>query len=360
MMAIPFLSHRCGARTMVLAGMITLSGCAGAAYEIKPGGERVALPERTLEEKAEASATVAEAMHGLVAPYRLRAGDSVVVSYTRDPTPMEDPYRLQPGDLVRVTGVDPTDPARADRIRVMPDGSLSLPEVQTVDVAGRSMPAARAALAARFAEVLRAPDIGLALEQGTLEADLFLQDIGNGLGADMTLTVMPDGTVVAPGVGALSAMDLTLGELAARLDDAYAKEGLSLLTQVSLASGSGLRTFVMGEVKTPGMLTTDRPLTVLMAVSMAGGPTTSAKTEGTRVIYLTKDGEPRMRRLDLDRVRDQALLEDDLILPGDAVIYVPPSALTMANRYADQVMGEIGFFRGFLGVFGGLDLASTL
>ncbi|WP_413204812.1 polysaccharide biosynthesis/export family protein [Rhodospirillum sp. A1_3_36] len=340
--------------------MLVLGGCVEATYEIKPGGERINLSARTPVEKAEASAAVAEAMHGLVPPYRLQVGDSVVVSYSIDPAPQADFYRLQPGDLVQVSGQDPKKPSQSRKIRVMPDGSLSLPEVQMVDVAGRSTREARAALAARFAEVVRAPDIGLALEQGTVEADLFLQDIGNGPGADKTLSVLPDGTLVAPRVGAVSAMDLTLGELAARLDEAYAKAGLPLLTQVSLASGSGIRTFVMGEVNAPGMLTTDRSLTVLMAVSMAGGATVSAKTEATRVIYLTKEGEPRMRYLDLDRLRDQAMLEDDLVLPGDAIIYVPPSALTTANRYADQVVGNIGFFRGFLGVFGGLDLANKL
>jgi protein involved in polysaccharide export with SLBB domain len=242
----------------------------------------------------------------------------------------------------------------------MPDGSLSLPEVEMVDVAGRTPEEAKAALVARFAEVLRAPEIALALEEGTLEADLFLRDIGNGPGADKTLSVLPDGTLVAPRVGAVPAMDLTLGELAARLDEAYDREGLPLLTQVSLASGSGMRTFVMGEVNAPGMLTTDRPLTVLMAVSMAGGATVSAKTEGTRVIYLTKEGEPRMRRLDLDRLRDQVMLEDDLVLPGDAIIYVPPSALTTANRYADQVVGNIGFLQSVLGGLGGLNPVGRL
>jgi polysaccharide export outer membrane protein len=347
---------RCFRLVSVLVGGAVLAGCVGEAYEIRSDGERVDLAGRSAEERAQASAAVAEALHGQVKAYRLRVGDSVEVTYAINPTPTDTPYETHPGDVLTVRGMDPADPNRADQVRVMPDGTLSLPEVERISVAGRSLAEARAALAARYARVYTAPNIVLALEEGTLDADLFMRDLGEGPGARQVLQILPDGTVTLPRAGAVPAVDLTLGELAARLDRAYAEVGLPLLTRVSLASGSGVRTFVMGEVREPGMYTTDRPITVLLAVGMAGGTTTSAQPEATRVVYMTADGEPRLRRLDLDRLRGMARLEEDVVLTGDAVIYVPPSLLSQASRYADQISNSIGFFQGFTTGLGGLGL----
>lgn len=89
-----------------------------------------------------------------------------------------------------------------------------------------------------------------------------------------TVRVLPDGTFAFPLVGQLVAQGKLPQELEAviseRLKDQY--RGQVPQVTVSVKAPSGLQFSVLGRVKSPGTFSPGRYITVLEALSLAGGP----------------------------------------------------------------------------------------
>ena len=75
----------------------------------------------------------------------------------------EPPYRLYPGDEVRITPVSAPELSRT--APVLPDGRVSLPLVPPVMVADRTVEEAAAAVAAAYRSVLRRPDVTVEIQR---------------------------------------------------------------------------------------------------------------------------------------------------------------------------------------------------
>jgi polysaccharide export outer membrane protein len=82
-------------------------------------------------------------------------------------------------------------------------------------------------------------------------------------------------------------------------------------------------------------------------VAQAGGVLTSGSLKAVRVFYLGDDGLPRMRSINLMDEIDGLKLDEDMIVPKNAVIYVPPTELAKTGRLLDQVLRDILRFQGF-------------
>ncbi len=115
--------------------------------------------------------------------------------------------------------------------------------------------------------------------------------------------VLPDGSFTFPLVGRIEAAGRLPSEIEAIVTAGLAPQyrGAVPTVTVSVATSAGLQFSVMGRVRNPGSFTTQRYLTVLEALSMAGGPTEFA--ELGNVIVLRREGnETRMIRLRLQNV----------------------------------------------------------
>ena len=97
----------------------------------------------------------------------------------------------------------------------------------------------------------------------------------------------------------------------------------------------------------PGRIDSDRPLTVLMTIAQAGGVTIAGSLETVRVFYLGPDGMPRLRSVNLRDVIEGLKLEEDMIVPANSVIYVPPTELAKTGRLLDAVLRDVLRFQGF-------------
>jgi polysaccharide export outer membrane protein len=144
--------------------------------------------------------------------------------------------------------------------------------------------------------------------------------------------VTDKGTLVMPLLGSVPVRDLTLDELGQQLTTAYKeyfinpqvivefvrddnKEGLSPWGSVT----------VLGRVKKPGKVgipaTCD--LTLSAAIQQAGGFDTSAKETAIRITHRLPDGKLYAREVNLHSVGAQGLVEEDVMLEPDDVVYVP-------------------------------------
>ena len=85
--------------------------------------------------------------------------------------------------------------------------------------------------------------------------------------------------------------------------------------------------FVLGEVKSPGSyeLPTESDLTVLEAITKAGGFSNVAAKDRTKVIRTTPDGKSVSFTIEVSAITSQGRKDKDISLEPNDVVYIPQS-----------------------------------
>lgn len=107
--------------------------------------------------------------------------------------------------------------------------------------------------------------------------------VGRSVYAQNRVTVAPDGILVIPAVR-MNVAGLTLEEIEKELTSRLDLEPGTHPVSVALATTSAVF-YVWGEVKFPGKQSISRPTSLWEALSMAGGPTPSARLTDVRLIH---------------------------------------------------------------------------
>jgi polysaccharide export outer membrane protein len=122
-----------------------------------------------------------------------------------------------------------------------------------------------------------------------------------------------DGRITFPLIGEMFVNDLSVSDvekkITARLTDGYLKKPHVSVTILEY----GKKVYVNGEVRNPGAYKITKGLTVLKAITIAGGFTIKASEGRTRIIRKTENGEISIKAK-----------MDDLVMPDD-IIMVPES-----------------------------------
>lgn len=137
------------------------------------------------------------------------------------------------------------------------------------------------------------------------------------------IEVSPDGKLPLPFIGYISVTGLTTSELQKKLVDLYAKEYLKnpYITVFVLSR----RYYVLGEVKSPGAYPIIGNVTVLTAITQAGGFSDYAAKNKVAVIR-NKGSKKETIRVNVDKIIKTGDTDYDVVLqPGD-VVNVPQSA----------------------------------
>jgi polysaccharide export outer membrane protein len=354
----PLGKLRFGAELALLL-IAALTACESSrSFERTADGSILYLDEVSPAQKVEAREAIVERLSRGLDVYDLQIGDEfeILFSITRHPT--AQPYLISVADKLRIDILNQTDTGREVQVQVRPDGRISMPLVGSVVAAGKTADALTRQLEQRYARELIQPQITI----NVVEAHSRLQDFIDALGPSARTRsivdkVLPDGTVALPLLRPIQARGRTLRDLKREIDAAYAAAGLDISVSLiprSLRAGTAL---VLGEVAKPGRIDSDRPQTVLMTIAQAGGVTTSGSLEAVRVFYIGKDGMPRVRSVNLKDVIEGLRLDEDMIVPNNSVIYVPPTELAKTGRLLDAVLRDILRFQGFS--IGGTYLLNT-
>ena len=138
---------------------------------------------------------------------------------------------------------------------------------------------------------------------------------------DETL-IRPDGGISFPLAGDLPAAGHTVAELTAMLQMRIRKFVPDAVVTVSVKTANGNRVYVIGKVNHAGDFPLNRPIDVMQAISLAGGATPFADTNGIRV--LRRDGNHEttfaFRYGDVERGRH---LEQNILLQSGDTVVVP-------------------------------------
>ncbi len=135
-----------------------------------------------------------------------------------------------------------------------------------------------------------------------------------------TIPVRPDGKITLPLLNDVQASGLTPLELKAGIEKRLAEFVESPTVSVAVLEIHSKNIFVLGQVESPGRYPLQQGLTVLQALSLAGGLAEWAD-KGDVVILRKENGKQSRIKFDYKNVSKGKNLEKNIVLqPGDTII----------------------------------------
>ncbi len=162
-------------------------------------------------------------------------------------------------------------------------------------------------------------------------ADVIAVSVLDNRDLDAVASVNPGGKIALPLVGEMQAAGLTAAELTQRLTREYAKSVKSPVVTVSLREVNSNRFYLVGRVPRPGMYTSRSEVTLLQAISMAGGILDGVDLAQA---YVAR-GKERVP-VDFVRLMRQGDLTQNITLNPDDTIVLPDNP-----QHVVYVMGEV-------------------
>jgi Periplasmic protein involved in polysaccharide export len=136
------------------------------------------------------------------------------------------------------------------------------------------------------------------------------------------VTVLPDGTFSFPLIGAVKASGKTANQLKNELEKKITPYSPEPTISVMVAEVNGNIVYVIGRTNRPGMFPLHTDVTVLQALSMAGGLTPFADKDSIKIIRTT-GANTQVFKFDYDKVSNGKKLEQNIVLQRGDVIVVP-------------------------------------
>lgn len=169
---------------------------------------------------------------------------------------------------------------------------------------------------------------------------------------DYETPVTPSGTVTVPSGKEIVAIGLTTAQLTTSIEEAMEGYLRDPAASVILQMVASKPIFVIGEVKTPGVVDTPWTLSVSMALSEAGGLEPSGKPSSVMVIRHFGVDEPTAFRVDVSKVLSGRDLSQDFVLQAYDVVYVPKSVIGQVDEFVhlffDQIApAQLFYLRGY-------------
>jgi protein involved in polysaccharide export with SLBB domain len=164
------------------------------------------------------------------------------------------------------------------------------------------------------------------------------------------VTVRPDGRISLQLVHEVMVAGLTPSELTQRLKQKYAPELKKPEIAVIVRSFGAYKIYVDGEVNKSGMFPIVGYMTVLQAISQAGGMKDTARASEVVIIRRGEFNKPLAFQLNLRKVVDSTDMSQDIALQPFDIVYVPKSAIANVNTWVDQYIRKnipIDFSTGF-------------
>jgi polysaccharide export outer membrane protein len=134
--------------------------------------------------------------------------------------------------------------------------------------------------------------------------------------------VSPEGTIDYPLCGKIHLAGLTSGTAADALRQCLARYLRHPDVSVAIREYNSKKVFVFGEVQKPGTFTYVEGMTIIEAITLAGGLTKLASPNGTHVARQA-EGQQQKIRVPVKDIRD-GLEKNFSLYPGD-IVFVPES-----------------------------------
>jgi polysaccharide export outer membrane protein len=158
---------------------------------------------------------------------------------------------------------------------------------------------------------------------------LEIEIVGDNASRDVR-QIGPDGRLYYYLLPGIDVWGMTIDEVKAKLESALTEYLTTPIVSIQLRSIDSTRVWVLGRVEKPGIYPIPAPMTVLEAVSLAGG-TSSTSTSGTteeladlRNSFIMRSGE--RLPVNFNRLLQQGDMSQNIYVEADDFIYFPSAA----------------------------------
>jgi len=298
---------------------------------------------------------------------------------------IDNDYRLGPGDRFAFLVRGREDISR-EEIIVAPDGEVALPRVGIMNVKGRTLRELTDEFTKALTVYYEKPEVTLVMKAYNNNRVFVLGRVANpGAVSFQGPATLLEALSLAGGLPADQAKSFLSRCMIVRGKDLVMWIDLKqLLEQGNMNLNARLQNgdvifipqsedqlaYVLGEVKTPGVVPLRSELTLLDAVMNAGGPTKGANL---RDIFLVRqvDGKGVVERINFKELVGRANFSKNYALRDGDLIYVPDTGLSKLNYFTSQIapfftlvgvtantITGLGFLDGMAGVLYGNTLSS--
>ena len=153
-------------------------------------------------------------------------------------------------------------------------------------------------------------------------------------------TVGPDGAISLPLIGRILVVGRTVEDITAELTESYSREMVNPQITVGVAEFSGLSVYVMGEVNSPGVFDYRGGLSLLQAISDAGGFNRRARRKEVLVIRPGPASEPVGTIVDVKQILRKGEIGDDFQLAPLDIVYVHHKKIVNVNIFVEQYISN--------------------
>jgi polysaccharide export outer membrane protein len=337
---------------VVLLLLILLNGCATRVNtgEVRrtPDGELVQLrqtDELPEAEKAKLRQNLIREVKDGLTRYRLSPGDALEVMYHLSLVSETQDYKIGVNDELNVDFF--FQPQINRTVVVRPDGKITLPVKGDFPAAGLKPEELAANVAKQFSDILNKPVVTVSVNKFSSKITELQKAITNApRGQAKVFTIGPDGNVYLPLLKPIKAANRTIDELNDAINNEYRYEFNNLTVSVLIDSLGGSRAFVFGEVQRPGPVPLAKPMTVLQVVAQSGGVLPTGSLKNVKMVYWTEKNEPAVKTIDMVKMFSGLALEQDMIVPNNAVIYVPKTTIARMDMWVDQYIKQLFLWQG--------------
>lgn len=255
----------------------------------------------------------------------LNVDDVITVSYNFAYQFQQNAYRLQISDTISVkyTALPNLNTTQT----VTPDGRIFLPYIGSFSIAGKTLAEATQAIKDGYTGILWEPELFIELAAyGKNAEELKNATSSSSAGQTQSIRIRKDGKVALSGIGEIQAAGKSLNDFTTAVNDTYKQHFNNVQVSINLQSSASSYYYVLGEVRKPGIYTTNETITPLQLLAMAGG-TTSDSVSARAVHLRIKDNVMSAYHANLNFLTGSNTTGMNWVKPGD-ILYVPKSNLS--------------------------------
>jgi polysaccharide export outer membrane protein len=156
----------------------------------------------------------------------------------------------------------------------------------------------------------------------------------------MDVTIAPDGAISYPLVGRVQVAGLTYDQVVARLQSAVSEFYVDAQVSVNIAQVTNQKVLVLGEVAQPMVLQITNDLSLLEALTRAGGIHADARTKNVLVVRGGAD-KPVVFTVDVEAVYGRGDFAQMVYLQRGDIVYVPAKTITDVERFFKRMQGML-------------------
>jgi len=276
--------------------------------------------------------------------YRIKGGDVLDILFHFSPGKGDEVFKMLPQDLIEVKFPDA--PELNELVRIRPDGTIQLPYIGKVVAINKTPEELRAELLKEYAKYLKNPNVFVGVREfGGKINELKISITNAARGQSKLIYVRNDGYATFPVVGDLQVAGKSLPEAGAELNDMFHQITTDVRVDLLLHESIGSQISVLGAVWNSGRYPINRPVSILEALSLAGGPRDDARL--IEVYVLRKEGHEVIMNtvnvLDIYKGKEDA---PHVYLSSNHMVYVPRKRL---NKVAEtmRLLADVMLFDGW-------------